>query len=159
MANRLTKGKALIGSLDVQGSLTVNGAPVGSGGGGGGVGPAMVYTAYVDPQDMMSERWTPGMGYFQILNYDQMNPQRQQNFLSDNGINNIEQLVVEKVEWYDFGTQQFVDFPRQETFGKYNAAAYYDSMWYQMVIRVIQSANPTYGMGNIIPRFTFKREG
>ena len=34
MANRLTKGKALIGSLDVQGELTINGAPVGSGGGG-----------------------------------------------------------------------------------------------------------------------------
>ena len=33
MANRLTKGKALVGSLDVQGELTINGVAVGGGGG------------------------------------------------------------------------------------------------------------------------------
>lgn len=42
MANRLTKGKALIGSLDVQGALTVNGTPVGAG------GNAIVFTQNAD---------------------------------------------------------------------------------------------------------------
>lgn len=42
MANRITKGKALVGSLDVQGALTVNGAPVGGG------GEAIVFTQDID---------------------------------------------------------------------------------------------------------------
>lgn len=85
MANRLTKGKALVGSLDVQGELTINGAPVGA---GGSSGTPLVYTMYRDPQNMMNESWG-SMGAFQITNNNGMmtnRPERQQNFLANNNI-------------------------------------------------------------------------
>ena len=164
MANRLTKGKALIGSLDVQGELTVNGAPVGAGGGEGS-GPELVYTMYVDPNNSMyNEQWAVGMGSRSIVDYNSMFPMWQQNFISGNNMQIGDKYIVTKAEWayYNMMTGQFEwrDCAESYDWAGYNfyGVVIYDYMQGQNVLRMGTYGNATYGMQNSF-RFTFKKKG
>ena len=160
MANRLTKGKALIGSLDVQGELTVNGAPVGAGGTNNN--PPLVYTANYDPSGMMSEYWTPSMGYFRIRNNsnDSMYMSWQQNFITNNNIQAGDTFDVE-VEWRRMDGE-FRPAKENNELNTYlfRAVTVLDYMTLQPEIRVIPYAG-TFGggIGSVIGRYTLRKKG
>lgn len=164
MAIRLTKGKALIGSLDVQGALTVNGAPVGAGSTNNN--PPMVYTGFTDTEHMgmMSEGWDPGMGQFSIGNNSggmSFYPERQQNFLTENNIQVREVFDVE-VEWFDFTSGTWKPSKDSDALFMYHifrAFSKYDMMYNENRIRVSAWLGDNMSMGGrITPRFTLRRK-
>jgi hypothetical protein len=160
LANRLTKGKALVGSLDVQGELTINGAPVG--GGASGVGPEMVYTGYVDPEGMNSDRWYISMGRFFIANNynDSMRQNWQQGFIDQNNIQPQESFIVTKAEYWDTFTQTWRDVKESPYLIGYKmyAVAVYDMMFGNTVM-VGTYGNASYSMDGFVPRLTLQKEG
>lgn len=168
MANRLTKGKALVGSLDVQGELTINGEPVGA---GGSSGTPIAYSMYFDPTDTMqmnNERWSTGMGPWYIKNVPN-NMYAAQNFLINNNIQPWERYDVTDVEYmkstYDMNTmtQTFAWAPASESgeFAGYNfyAVSVLDYMSFQPQINVAVYGNATYSMNGGTFRFNLRKKG
>lgn len=164
---RLTKGKALIGSLDVQGDLTVNGAPVGAGGGDGGVGPELVYQMYVDPQGVNGdEQWSVGMQTRYIImnnNNDSGRMNWQQNFVTENNVQIGEKFIVTKAEYWGYGGALGYTWLPCDTsidWSGYNfyAVGNYDYMNNVPTLNVGNYGNASWGMQAPF-RFTFKRKG
>ena len=163
MANRLTKGKALIGSLDVQGELTVNGAPVGSGGSTNN-NPPMVYTAWLSTDSMYgNESWYFGMGYFSILNngevYGFPRSAYQRDFVTNNNIVAGNTFDVE-VEYWDAVNATYRPLAQHPNgFGVYTyyAWAEYDMMNMGTVIRISSVGQGPYG--SVTPRITLRKRG
>lgn len=163
MANRITKGKALIGSLDVQGELTINGAPVGSGGGG----DELVITFPPNYQLYFQQVGT-GSGFsiatqFMPNNglYNQDTQEvTYQGFITDNNIQE-----GDRFDWtYEyFSGGQWVSWAREYSIGanaNFYANAYYDMMWYGTALRftVIGAYLPwDYSISNL--RITMKKKG
>lgn len=169
MANRLTKGKALVGSLDVQGELTINGEPVGAGGGSSGT--PIAYAMYFDvndPMQMNNERWSIGMGPWYIRNTPN-NPNAQQNFLINNNIQPWERYDVTDVEYMkqtnDMNTMttSYSWEPVSESgeFAGYNfyAVSILDYMSFQPQINVGLYGNATYSMNGGSFRFNLRKKG